>query len=140
MEEISCKNLLAKIFSALSTEQRLKALELFQQEVKLVKVAKFSGMSRTGFQRVLNTFRELNLIQQAGHRSLYRLTIRGRKILELVKDFGYKLESVEEEMKRRKEKIERAKEDIRIIAFRSGLTEEDIVELLKEMKKWNIKK
>jgi len=123
--EVPSKQTLSVIFSALSSEERLTALELFGQKKELTEIAKHIGMSRSGFQKIVDAFRELGLIERSGHRSYYKLSRKGEKILEIVRGFGKQLEPIEREM---------AKEKIKAVAFGSGLTKEDIVKLLEELK------
>ncbi|RLE65657.1 MAG: hypothetical protein DRJ38_03415 [Thermoprotei archaeon] len=124
--EIPNKKLLSRIFNILSSESRLRALELFEQSRKLNEIAELSGMSRSGFQKVVDSFRELGIIERAGHRSRYKLSRKGRKILSLVRDFGERLEPIEKEI---------AMEKIKTVVYGSGLTKEDIAKLLKELER-----
>lgn len=120
---ISNKGSLSKMFNVLSSEARLKALELFSERRNLMEIAEFIGMSRSGFQKVVEAFRELGLIEHTGHRSYYKLSRKGEKISRLVKQFGDELEPIEKKI---------AGEKIKVIAYRSGLTKEDIIKILEE--------
>jgi len=124
--EIPRKQVLGQLFSMLSSEGRLSALELFAQGMALSQIAARAGMSRSGFQKVVEAFRQLGMIERAGHRSSYRLSAKGQKILELVREFAKQLEPIEKEV---------AKEKIRIAAYGSGLTREEIAKLAKEIGK-----
>jgi predicted transcriptional regulator len=119
------KDSLAKIFNALSSMERVHALELFGQNKELKEIAKLVGMSRSGFQKVVEAFRELGLVERAGHRSWYKLSRKGEKVLEMVKEFEKKMEPIEKEI---------AIESIKKITYGSGLTAEDIERLLEELK------
>ena len=127
--EIPSKKTVGAIFSALSSEERLTALELFKERRQLAEIAKNISMSRSGFQKIVDAFRELGLIERSGHRSCYKLTNKGEKILGIVTDFGKQLEPLEREIV--KEKIR----EIRAVAFGSGLTKEDVMKLLEELDK-----
>lgn len=122
--EIPNKGLLSQTFNLLSSEARLRALELFGQDEELSEIAKLAGMSRSGFQKVVEAFRELRLIERTGHRSYYKLSRKGEKVLKMVIDFGRRLEPIEKEI---------ALEKIRAVAYGSALTKEDIIEFLEEL-------
>jgi len=124
MAEIPNKSILAKIFNALSTEARLKALELFEQKKELNEIAKQIGMSRSGFQKIVDSFRELGVIERDGHRSVYRLSREGIELLMSVKEFATRIELIKKEI---------TKEKIRSIAFGSGLKKEDLIKLIEEL-------
>ena len=124
--EIPRKQVLGQLFSMLSSEGRLSALELFAQGMALGQIAARAGMSRSGFQKVVEAFRQLGIIERAGHRSSYRLSAKGQKILELVREFAKQLEPIEKEV---------AKEKIRMATYGSGLTREEIASLLQELEK-----
>jgi predicted transcriptional regulator len=124
--QILNKKLLSRIFSILSSETRLEALELFEEKKDLMEIATLARMSRSGFQKVVEAFRELGLIERAGHRSYYKLTRKGEKVLKMVRNFGDELEPIEKEL---------TKEKIKALVYGSGLTEEDLTALLKEIEK-----
>jgi predicted transcriptional regulator len=116
---------LCKIFDSLSSESRLEALEFFEGNKELTQIAKLTGMSRSGFQKVVEAFREIGVIEPAGHRSYYKLSSKGEKVLKLLRSFGEQLGPIEKEM---------AKEKIKAVAFGSGLTREDMLKILQDLK------
>jgi len=124
--EIPCKGLVSQIFEVLSSEARLKSLELFGQGKELSEIAKNIGLSRSGFQKVVDTFRELGIIEPSGHRSYYKLSSKGEKLLHILVDLGNQIEPIEKEI---------AKEKIKTVAYGSGLTRKEIAEILQELGK-----
>jgi predicted transcriptional regulator len=124
--EESNKQFLSRLFSAVSTETRLSALQLFNEDKDLAEIAKLTGMSRSGFQKVVEAFRELGLIEYAGHRSRYRLSAMGKNILALLNDLGDKLEPIRSQYE--KSRLTR-------IMIESPLTTEDLEKLVRSVKK-----
>jgi DNA-binding MarR family transcriptional regulator len=101
-EEESIKGL-ARVFQVFSTPGRIKAFKLIKEGKSLEEIAGMIGMSRTGFQRVLDDFESLELIESAGHRSYRKLSSKGEEIFELLEDSRRKLENIE--MKASKSKL-----------------------------------
>lgn len=125
--EISNKKTLGLVFSALATEEKLRALELFGQRKELSQIAELVGMSRSGFQKVVDTFRKLGMIERDGHRSYYKLSHKGQRILEMAKDFSEKLKPLEEE---------EAKRELEALTSVISINKiEEILEKMKEEKK-----
>lgn len=119
---------LSRIFNALSTKERIVALEMFDKgKMKLTDVAEVAGMSRSGFQNVIDDFRDTKLVKQAEHRSYYRLSSKGEKVLSMVEKLSGQLAPLEEKIKRQQLKAS-------ITKFGAGLTEEDIKEIFREVK------
>lgn len=127
MEKIDYESL-SEVFKAISTKERILALEMFGKgKMRLTEVSKISGMSRSGFQSVVDEFRESELIEEAGHRSYYKLSPKGVKVLEMIRTFNSYLGPIEEQSKLRQLKASIAK-------FGAGLTEEDIKDIFREVK------
>jgi len=117
---------LSRIFRVLSTPERIRGLELIKEGRSLEEISRLVRMSRTGFQRVLDDFQSLELVEPAGHRSYRRLSTKGEKILDLVKDFEEKLEPIGREV---------VLEKFRNVIFDSRLTKEDILKIIEEVRK-----
>jgi predicted transcriptional regulator len=124
--EIPNKRALGEIFNALSSEARIKALELFEQRKALGEINKLIKMSRSGFQKVVDSFRKLELIEETGHRSYYKLSVKGKMVLQMIRDFGNRLEPIEKMI---------AMQKIKSIAYGSGITEEDIRKLFENLRR-----
>jgi len=116
------KKSLSQIFTVLSSESRLRALELFGEKEDLTKIAMLIKMSRSGFQKIVDQFRNLGLIERTGHRSVYRLSNKGIEILKALKDFDKKIESIK--------KLSNEEQLERILArFGAGLSREEILRI-----------
>lgn len=83
-------------------------------------------MSRSGFQKVVDSFRKLELIEETGHRSYYKLSVKGEMVLQMIRDFGNRLEPIEKMI---------AMQKIKSIAYGSGITEEDIRKLFENLRR-----
>lgn len=120
---------LSKIFQSLSSKERIVALEAFSRgKISLTDVAKKAGMSRSGFQNVVKAFRDAGLIEQVGHRSYYSLSLKGKKVLDMLNELDRQITPLEKDFRREQLKASMAK-------FGSGLTENDIIELFEELEK-----
>jgi hypothetical protein len=93
---------LAGLFRILSAPARIHALELIKEGKSLDEIAKLIGMTRTGFQRVLNDFQSIELIEPTGHRSYRHLSVKGQKILDLLGETNAKLDKIEMEYRKSK--------------------------------------
>ena len=119
---------ISEIFKALSTKERIITLEtLSQQKINLMDLARKVGMSRSGFQNIIDDFRDATLIEQAEHRSYYRLSLKGKKVLDIIKELYRDIYPLEKNL--RKEQLRES-----IAKFGAGLTEKDIIGLLNEIK------
>ena len=126
MDKITAEYI-SSIFKALSSKERLVTLEnLSKGKMKLMDLAKKAGMSRSGFQSVVNDFRNVRLIEQAEHRSYYRLSLKGKKVLEHIKKLNVELEPIEKEY--REEQLEKS-----ISKFGSGLSRKEILEIVEKV-------
>jgi predicted transcriptional regulator len=120
--------IVSQVFKALSSKERVAALGKFETgKNSLLDIAKEVGMSRTGFQNIINDFRDIKLVEQVGHRSYYKLSSKGTKVLSVVRTFGSMLSALEDQLKRAQLKISLAR-------FGSGLSEEEIKEIFREVK------
>jgi predicted transcriptional regulator len=120
--------IVSQVFKALSSKERVAALGKFETgKNSLRDIAKEVGMSRTGFQNIINDFRDIKLVEQVGHRSYYKLSSKGTKVLSVVRKFGSMLSALEDQLKRTQLKISLAR-------FGSGLSEEEIKEIFREVK------
>ena len=97
--DIKNKEALGELFRALSSAQRLHALELFAEETSLPEVASKIGMTRTGFQRTIDAFRNLGLIEEVRKRR-YKLSLKGQQILKLIVQFSVDYTKFEREFER----------------------------------------
>jgi predicted transcriptional regulator len=119
---------LSEIFKALSTKERIIALEtLSQGKINLKDLARKAGLSRSGFQNVLDDFRNARLIEHTEHRSYYRLSIKGKRVLGFLNELHKELSPIEEVLKKEQLKASIAK-------FGSGLSEQELLRLVKEVK------
>lgn len=119
---------LSIIFNSLSTKERVMSLELFENgKMQILEISKASGMSRSGFQNIIEAFRQAGLIEQAGHRSFYKLSVKGQKVMEFVRNLNNRLLPIEEQVKKRQLKASIAK-------FGAGLSEEEIADIFRELK------
>ena len=91
----------------------------------LMELARNSGMSRSGFQNIVDDFRNARLIEQAEHRSFYKLTPKGKEVIEFTKKFSEKLEPAEKRY--REEQLKQT-----LSKFGSGLSKDEIMEILKD--------
>lgn len=115
---------ISQIFKALSSKERVSALELFNKgELNLMEIANNVGMSRSGFQNIVNDFRNAGLIEQIGHRSFYKLTFKGKTVLDLTNRFSQEMAPIEKEY--REKKIRQT-----ISKFGAGLSREEIMKIL----------
>jgi predicted transcriptional regulator len=119
------REILVRTFNVLSNDKRIYALELFSQNKELQEITKLTEMSRSGFQKIVDAFRDFGLIESTGHRSRYRLSRKGSMILGMIREFSEKLKSAETEY----EKL-RVREDI----LHSPLTVKELEEIMKELK------
>jgi predicted transcriptional regulator len=119
----------SEILKALSTKERIISLEtLSQGKISLKNLAKKTGMSRSGFQNIVDDLRNARLIEQTEHRSYYRLSTKGKKVLDLLNELSRQIAPLEKDIRREQLKASMAK-------FGSGLTEKDIIELFEELEK-----
>lgn len=118
---------ISEIFRALSSKERIKALGEFSKDnIKLNTISQQIGMSRSGFQNVINDFRDCRLIKETGHRSYYKISLKGKKILETIDELTRILQKLEpQERNQRIQQLEQA-----FISYGSGLTREDVLDLL----------
>jgi len=122
---------ISEIFRALSSKERILTLEtLSVRRTKLMDLAKKAGMSRSGFQNIVDDFRNARLIEHTEHRSYYTLSQKGREVLELVRKIHHTLEPTEK--KYREEQLKQS-----IAKFGSGLSKEEILEIIEKAGKEN---
>jgi len=126
---IKKKELLGRLFRALSSAQRLHALELFAKETSLPEVASKIGMTRTGFQRTVDAFKKLGLIEEAEKRR-YKLSLRGKQVLKLITQFSVEYSKFE---------VEFEKYRLKQFIVESSLSLDEIKTLIEEMGKVGIK-
>lgn len=120
---------ISEILKALSTKERIIALETLNQgKISLKDLAKKTGMSRSGFQNIVDDLRNARLIEQTEHRSYYRLSIKGAKVLDALDELNRQISPLEKDTRREQLKASIAK-------FGSGLTEKDIIEIFGELEK-----
>lgn len=120
---------ISQIFKALSSKERIAALETFGKgKTSLMELARTVGLSRSGFQNILDDFREARLIEQTEHRSYYSLSSKGKKVLDMLNELDRQITPLEKDIK--KEQLKAS-----ITKFGSGLTQKDIMKLFEELEK-----
>jgi predicted transcriptional regulator len=118
--------ILTKLFESLAHPARI-AILLNVERFSLQQIAKAIGSSAPALQRHVNNLRERGLIEKYGRG--YRLTDIGRQVVKLFdrfKELVLRLKDQEKEV---------MKEKIRNVVHGSGLTKEEVANLLKSFRR-----
>jgi predicted transcriptional regulator len=117
---------ISEIFRALSSKERILTLEtLSVGKTRLMDLARKACMSRSGFQNIVDDFRNARLIEHTEHRSYYKLSQKGKEVLKLLREFHHTLEPIEK--KYREEQLKQS-----ISKFGSGLSKEEILDIIEK--------
>jgi DNA-binding transcriptional ArsR family regulator len=84
---------LGEILYALQNDKRIRALDLLRQGKNLQEIPKEIGMSRTGFQKVLESYTNTGLTYRMGNanRTVYKVSTLGEKVLDEFVPLGLRI-------------------------------------------------
>jgi len=113
----------AEVYDALKTENRIKTLELIEEEKKLSDIADEINMSYSGVHSYLEDFESAHLVKKKDNKR--RITEAGELVLEHTDDLGDQLQEIKFRML-----ANSFDETATEMGFSSPLSEEEIEERL----------